>query len=61
MFPAAFRGQDATIGVYFEASAVTTVLALLGHVLESRTRGRVRRDQNSSDSGAEESALADRI
>jgi Cu+-exporting ATPase len=37
-FPAAFRGADGTIAVYFEAAAVITVLVLLGQVLELRAR-----------------------
>ncbi|MBZ6078793.1 heavy metal translocating P-type ATPase [Microvirga puerhi] len=38
MFPAAFRGHDGTVAVYFEAAAVITVLVLLGQVLELRAR-----------------------
>ncbi len=38
MFPAAFRGHDGAVSVYFEASAVITVLVLLGQVLELRAR-----------------------
>jgi Cu+-exporting ATPase len=38
LFPAAFRGADGAIGVYFEAAAVITVLVLLGQVLELRAR-----------------------
>jgi Cu+-exporting ATPase len=38
IFPAAFRGADGAVGVYFEAAAVITVLVLLGQVLELRTR-----------------------
>jgi P-type Cu+ transporter len=37
-FPAGFRGMDGTVAVYFEASAVITVLVLLGQVLELRAR-----------------------
>ncbi len=37
-FPAAFRGQDGAVAVYFEAAAVITVLVLLGQVLELRAR-----------------------
>ncbi len=40
VFPAAFRGADRTVAVYFEASAVITVLVLLGQVLELRARER---------------------
>jgi P-type Cu+ transporter len=43
LFPAAFRGHDGAVGVYFEAAAVITVLVLLGQVLELRAR-----DQTSS-------------
>ncbi|MES2045513.1 MAG: heavy metal translocating P-type ATPase [Pseudomonadota bacterium] len=39
-FPAAFRGMDGTVAVYFEAAAVITVLVLLGQVLELRARER---------------------
>jgi len=38
VFPAAFRGPDGAIGVYFEAAAAITVLVLLGQVLELRAR-----------------------
>jgi Cu+-exporting ATPase len=38
VFPAAFRGDDGAVGVYFEAAAVITVLVLLGQVLELRAR-----------------------
>jgi Cu+-exporting ATPase len=38
MFPAAFRGADGTVPIYFEAAAVITVLVLLGQVLELRAR-----------------------
>ena len=38
MFPAAFRGEDGAVAVYFEAAAVITVLVLLGQVLELRAR-----------------------
>ena len=34
VFPAAFRGHDGAVAVYFEAAAVITVLVLLGQVLE---------------------------
>jgi Cu+-exporting ATPase len=37
-FPAAFRAEDGTVAVYFEAAAVITVLVLLGQVLELRAR-----------------------
>ena len=40
IFPAAFRGMDGTVAVYFEAAAVITVLVLLGQVLELRARER---------------------
>ena len=38
VFPAAFRGHDGAVAVYFEAAAVITVLVLLGQVLELRAR-----------------------
>jgi len=37
-FPAAFRGEEGAVAVYFEAAAVITVLVLLGQVLELRAR-----------------------
>jgi P-type Cu+ transporter len=40
LFPAAFRGADGTVAIYFEAAAVITVLVLLGQVLELRARER---------------------
>jgi Cu+-exporting ATPase len=36
--PAAFRGADGTVPVYFEAAATIVVLVLLGQVLELRAR-----------------------
>jgi P-type Cu+ transporter len=38
LFPAAMRGHDGTVPVYFEAAAVITALVLLGQVLELRAR-----------------------
>ena len=38
LFPAAVRGMDGSVPVYFEAAAVITVLVLLGQVLELRAR-----------------------
>jgi P-type Cu+ transporter len=38
IFPAAFRGPDGAVDVYFEAAAAITVLVLLGQVLELRAR-----------------------
>ena len=38
MFPAAMRGHDGSVAVYFEAAAVITVLVLLGQVLELKAR-----------------------
>jgi Cu+-exporting ATPase len=38
IFPAAFRQQDGSVAVYFEAAAVIVVLVLLGQVLELRAR-----------------------
>ena len=40
LFPAAFRGMDGSVPVYFEAAAVITVLVLLGQVLELGARER---------------------
>ena len=39
-FPEAFRGEDGGVAVYFEASAVITMLVILGQVLEVRARSR---------------------
>ncbi|MFT4582584.1 MAG: Cu+-exporting ATPase [Gammaproteobacteria bacterium] len=38
LFPAAFRGMDGEVGVYFEAAGVIVTLILLGQVLELRAR-----------------------
>jgi len=38
VFPAAFRGHEGAVPLYFEAAAVITVLVLLGQVLELRAR-----------------------
>jgi Cu+-exporting ATPase len=38
LFPAAFRGSDGAVPVYFEAAAVITVLVLLGPVLAHKAR-----------------------
>ena len=40
IFPAAFRGPEGQVAVYFEAAAVIIVLILLGQVLEIRARER---------------------
>ncbi|UCD38244.1 MAG: cadmium-translocating P-type ATPase [Fidelibacterota bacterium] len=40
IFPAAFRGSEGTVAIYFEAAAVITTLVLLGQVLELRARSR---------------------
>jgi Cu+-exporting ATPase len=40
LFPAAYRGHDGAVAVYFEAAAVITVLVLLGQMLELRARER---------------------
>ncbi|WP_334176345.1 heavy metal translocating P-type ATPase [Pseudoxanthobacter sp.] len=40
LFPAAVRGHDGTVPVYFEAAAVITVLVLVGQVLELQARER---------------------
>jgi P-type Cu+ transporter len=39
-FPAAFRGPDGEVAVYFEAAAAITALVLLGQVMELRARSR---------------------
>ncbi len=38
IFPPAFRKEDGSVPVYFEAAAIITVLVLLGQVLELRAR-----------------------
>ena len=38
VFPVSFRMADGTVGLYFEAAAVITVLVLLGQVLELKAR-----------------------
>ena len=38
IFPAAFRGPEGDVAVYFEAAAVITTLVLLGQMLELRAR-----------------------
>jgi Cu+-exporting ATPase len=38
IFPAAFRGPEGAVAIYFEAAAVITALVLLGQVLELRAR-----------------------
>jgi len=40
IFPAAFRGSEGGVAIYFEAAAVITTLVLLGQVLELRARSR---------------------
>ncbi len=40
LFPAAMRGHDGSVAVYFEAAGVITTLVLVGQVLELRARGR---------------------
>jgi Cu+-exporting ATPase len=40
LFPTAMRSHGGEVGVYFEVSAVITVLVLLGQVLELRARSR---------------------
>ena len=40
IFPPAFRQQDGTVDIYFEAAAVIVVLVLLGQLLELRARER---------------------
>ncbi|MFC1689989.1 copper-translocating P-type ATPase [Pseudomonadota bacterium] len=39
-FPASFRGQDGSVALYFEASAVIVTLVAMGQVLELRARSR---------------------
>ncbi|HEC32359.1 MAG TPA: YHS domain-containing protein, partial [Deltaproteobacteria bacterium] len=39
IFPEVMRGENGTVGVYFEAAAVIVVLVLLGQVMELRARG----------------------
>ena len=38
IFPATMRGEDGSVGVYFEAAAVIVTLILLGQVMELRAR-----------------------
>jgi Cu+-exporting ATPase len=38
IFPAAMRGSDSSVGVYFEAAAVIVTLILLGQVMELKAR-----------------------
>ena len=40
IFPASFRSESGTVGVYFEAAAVIVALVLLGQMLEQRARSR---------------------
>ena len=40
IFPAAFRSEEGTVSVYFEAAAVIVTLVLLGQMLEQRARSR---------------------
>ena len=40
IFPDAFRAEDGSVSVYFEAAAVIIVLVLLGQILELRARER---------------------
>jgi Cu+-exporting ATPase len=40
IFPAAFRGPEGNVAVYFEAAAVIVTLVLLGQMLELRARSR---------------------
>ena len=57
LFPAAFRGHDGAVAVYFEAAAVITVLVLLGQVLELRAReADLRRDPRAARPRAEDRA-----
>jgi len=73
LFPAAFRGMDGAVTVYFEAAAVITVLVLLGQVLEVRARERTggairalldlapRTAVRVTDAGADEEVALDAI
>jgi len=40
VFPAAFRGPDGSVAVYFEAAAVIIALVLVGQILELRARAK---------------------
>lgn len=40
LFPASFRGEHGTVGVYFEAAAVIVTLVLLGQALELKARSK---------------------
>lgn len=40
IFPASFRGEGGSVGLYFEAAAVIVTLVLLGQVLELKARSR---------------------
>ncbi|HSO18170.1 MAG TPA: heavy metal translocating P-type ATPase, partial [Desulfosarcina sp.] len=40
IFPDAFRAENGTVGVYFEAAAVIVTLVLLGQMLEQKARSR---------------------
>ncbi len=40
LFPPAFRAEDGSVGVYFEAAAVIIVLVLVGQILELKARER---------------------
>ena len=40
IFPAAFRSEEGTVAVYFEAAAVIVTLVLLGQMLEQSARSR---------------------
>lgn len=73
IFPAGFRAADGTVGTYFEAAAVITVLVLLGQVLELRAReqtgGAIRALLNLApkttrrlrDNGSDEEITLDRV
>ena len=72
-FPAAMRGHDGAVPVYFEAAAVITVLVLLGQVLELRARERTsgairalldlapKTALRVSDDGSDEQVALDRV
>ncbi|ESR23974.1 heavy metal translocating P-type ATPase [Lutibaculum baratangense] len=73
IFPDAFRAEDGSVAVYFEAAAIITVLVLLGQVLELRAReqtsGAIKALLNLApatarrigDDGAEEEVQLDRV
>ncbi|MDJ0948435.1 MAG: copper-translocating P-type ATPase [Alphaproteobacteria bacterium] len=73
IFPAAFRGADGAVAVYFEAAAAIVTLVLLGQVLELKARGQTsnaikallglapKTARRLADDGGEEDVPLDRI